>query len=118
MALRMAVYQLLTVQQLLRRQRPLGSDRSVKVLSLVIHHGKGHWTAATRLRKLFPRWVPGDYKVISRGMAGFRGDLAQTILQLKRDRSVEGTLAVLAELRRIADETGSDYGHLMTESCR
>lgn len=118
MALRMAVYQLLTVQQLLRRQRPLGSDRSVKVLSFVIHHGKGHWTAATRLRKLFPRWVPGDYKVISRGMAGFRGDLAQTILQLKRDRSVEGTLAVLAELRRIADETGSDYGHLMAESCR
>lgn len=53
--------------------------------------------------------------MIFRGTAGFRGDLAQTILQLERDRSVEGTLAVLAELRRIADETGSDYGHLMAE---
>ena len=115
MALRMAVYQLLTVQQLLRRQRSWGSDHSLEVLSFVIHHGEGRWKAATRLRKLFPRWVPGDYRVISRGTAGFQGDLAQTILQLERDRSVEGTLAVLAELRRIADETDSDYGHLMAE---
>ena len=59
--------------------------------------------------------MPGDYRVISRGTVGFQGDLAQTILQLERDRSVEGTLAVLAELRRIADETDSDYGHLMAE---
>lgn len=115
MALRMAAYQLLTVQQLLRRQRSLRPDHSLEVLSFVIHHGEERWKAATRLRKLFPRWVPGDYNVISRGKAGFRGDLAQTILQLERDRSVEGTLAVLAELRRIADETGSDYGHLMAE---
>ncbi len=115
MALRVAVYQLLTVQQLLRRQGSLGSDPSLEVLSFVVHHGEERWTAATRLRKLFPRWVPGDYRVISRGTAGFQGDLAQTILQLERDRSVEGTIAVLAELRRIADETGSDYGHLMAE---
>ena len=116
MALRMAVYQLLTVQQLLRRQRSLrSSHHSLEVLSFVIHHGEGLWSAVTRLRKLFPRWVPGDYRVISRGTAGFQGDLAQTILQLERDRSVEGTLAVLAELRRIADETGSDYDHLMAE---
>lgn len=53
--------------------------------------------------------------MISRDTAGFQGDLAQTILQLEQDRSVQGTLAGLAELRRIADETGSDYGRLMAE---
>ena len=115
MALRMAVYQLLTVQQLLRRRRSLRSDRSLEVLSFVIHHGEGVWKAAPRLRRLFPQWVPGDYRLISRGAGGFQGDLAQTILQLERDRSVEGTLAVLAELRRIADESRSDYDHLMAE---
>ena len=115
MALRMAVYQLLTVQQLLRRRRSLRSDRSLEVLSFVIHHGEGGWKAAARLRRLFPQWVPGDYRLISRGTGGFQGDLAQTILQLERDRSVESTLAALAELRRIADESSSDYDHLMAE---
>ncbi len=42
-------------------------------------------------------------------------DLAQAILELEQDRSVAGTLATLGALRRIADETGSQYDRLMAE---
>ena len=41
--------------------------------------------------------------------------MAQSILKLERDHSVEGTLAAVAVLTRIADETGDDYDRLMAE---
>ena len=47
-----------------RRMRLSRADRSLEVLSFVIYHGKGRWKAPTRLRKLFKRWAPGDYRVI------------------------------------------------------
>ena len=120
MALRMAVYQLLAVQELLRRSRSSGSGRSLVVLPFVIYHGKGRWKAPTRLRKLFPQWVPGDYRVVSRNPGGakataVRGDLTRTILRLERERSVESALAALAELSRIAEDTGSEYDRFMAE---
>ena len=115
MALRMGVYQLLTVQQLLRRRPSLRSGQPLEMLSFVIYHGRGPGKAPTSLRQLFPRWVPGDYRVISPTAGGFEGDLAQSILKLERDHSVEGTLAAVAVLTRIADETGDDYDRLMAE---
>ena len=115
MALRMAVYQLLTVQQLFRRRPSLRGGRPLEMLSFVIYHGQGSGKASTSLRQLFPRWVPGNYRVVSRAAGDFEGDLAQTILKLERDHSVEGTLAAMAALTRIADETGTDYDRLMAE---
>ncbi len=115
MALRMAVYQLLTVQQLFRRRPSLHGGRPLEMLSFVIYHGRGSAKASTSLQQLFPRWVPGNYRVVSRSAGGFEGDLAQTILKLERDHSVEGTLAAVAVLTRIADETGTDYDRLMAE---
>ena len=115
MALRMAVYQLLTVQQLFRRRPSLHGGRPLEMLSFVIYHGRGSAKASTSLQQLFPRWVPGNYRVVSRSAGGFEGDLAQTILKLERDHSVEGTLAAVAVLTRIADETGTGYDRLMAE---
>ena len=120
MPLRIAIYQLLAVQALLQRMRPRPTARSLEILAFVIYHGQGRWKTVTRLRELFPRWVPGGYRVIYRdpdaSVAGSaRGDLARTILDLEQDRSVDGTLATLAELRRIADDTGSPYDRLMAE---
>ena len=115
MALRMAVYQLLTVQELLRRNPSLRAEQSLDVLSFVVYHGPGRTKASSGLRDLFPRWVPGEYRLISRGQGGFKGDLAQTILELERDHSFERTVAALAELQEIADETDSDYDRLMAE---
>ena len=120
MPLRIAIYQLLSVQALLRRKRPSPALRSVEVLSFVIYHGEGLWRTAARLQNLFPRWVPGDYRVITRNpddgttRPGAR-DLARTILDLEKDWSVAGTLATLRELTQIADETGSRYDSLMAE---
>ena len=117
MALRIAVYQLLSVQVLHRRMRLSRPDRSLEVVSFVLYHGKGQWKAPTQLRKLFKRWVAGDYRVIpappDEGSTEFKGDLAGTILALERERSVEGTRAALGELRRIAEETGSDFNRFM-----
>ncbi len=120
MPLRIAIYQLLAVQALLRRMRPSATPRSVEVLSFVIYHGEGRWRTAARLQNLFPRWVPGDYRVIARdqdeGTARTSGrDLARTILDLEKDWSVAGTRATLRELTQIADETGSRYDDLMAE---
>ena len=119
MPLRVAIYQLLSVQALLRRTRPSPTLRSVEVLSFVIYHGDGGWKTATRLRNLLPRWVPGDYRVIARdpddGTTGSGGNLARTILDLEKDWSVAGTQATLGEMTRIADETGSQYDRLMAE---
>ena len=81
---------------------------------VVIYHGKGRWRVPTNLRELFTRWTPGDYRVISRGSGGTaRDDLAQAILTLEQDRSVEGTLAALESLRRVAGETGDEYDRVM-----
>lgn len=119
MPLRIAIYQLLSVQALLRRTR-LATPRSVEVLSFVIYHGEGRWRTAARLQNLFPRWVPGDYWVIAReqdeGTARASGrDLARTVLDLEKDWSVASTVATLRELTQIADETGSRYDSLMAE---
>ena len=120
MPLRIAIYQLLAVQALLRRMRPAATPRSVEVLSFVIYHGEGRWRTAARLQNLFPRWVPGDYRVIARdpneGAARASGrDLARTVLDLEKDWSVASTVATLRELTQIADETGSRYDNLMAE---
>ena len=103
MSLRVAVYALLTVQELLRRMRLSRTPHSLEVLSFVIYHGKGRWTAPTRLGGLFSHWVPGDYRVIPRqsdqgGSGTTRDDLSRAILALERDRSVEGTRATLRAL--------------------
>ena len=66
MALRMAVYQFLVVEELLRRMRPSPRTDSVEVLSFLIYHGDGTWRPVPGLRRLFNRWVPGDYRVIAR----------------------------------------------------
>ena len=113
MALRMAVYQLLAVQELLKRS--LRHRHSLEVLSFVIYHGRGQWRESTRLSGLFPNWAPGSYRVVSRGPGASPGDLAATVIELQRSQSVEGTLAALAELRRIGEDSGSDYGRLLAE---
>ena len=120
MAVRIAIYALLAAQGLLRRKQLARAGRSLEVLSFVIHHGGGRWTAPTNLRKIFTRWVPGDYRVISpeepeegKGAAGVRDELPRTILQLERERSVEGTLAHLRALQRLAGESGSEYDRFM-----
>ena len=117
MSLRIAIYQLLAVESLLRRIRGTTPARRLKVLSFVIYHGEGRWKSAETLRRVFPRWVPGDYRVISRqpDERVAPGDLARIILKLEQDRSVVGTLATLSELNRIADHTGSQYHCLMAE---
>ena len=117
MPLRIAIYQLLAVESLLRRMRATTPARRLEVLSFVIYHGEGRWKSAETLRRVFPSWVPGDYRVISRqpdeGVEP--GDLARIILKLEQDRSVSGTLATLSELNRVADETGGQYHRLMAE---
>ncbi len=115
MRLRMAIYQLMTAQQIFQRRPSLRREGSLEVLSFVIYHGRGTGEGAVGLRKLFPRWAAGEYRLIARHGSGFEGDLAQTVLALELDRSVEGTQAVLAELTRIAERTGSDYAGLMAE---
>ncbi len=115
MRLRMAIYQLMTVQQIFQRKPCLRREGSLEVLSFVIYHGRGTGKGAVGLRRLFPRWAAGEYRLIARQGSGFEGDLAQTVLALELDRSVEGTQAVLAELTRIAERTGSDYAGLMAE---
>ena len=115
MKLRMAIYQLMTAQQIFQRRPSLRREGSLEVLSFVIYHGRGTGKGAVGLRKLFPRWAAGEYRLIARHGSGFEGDLAQTVLALELDRSVEGTQAVLAELTRIAERTGSDYAGLMAE---
>ena len=55
MALRMAIYQLLTVQEVIRRARPSVRTDSIEVLSFVIHHGRRPWGKAPSLRQLFGR---------------------------------------------------------------
>lgn len=119
MALRMAVYQLLTVQELLRRMRPSPKTDSVEILSFLIYHGEGTWGAVPSLRKLFRRWVPGDYRVIARDRdhqaVEARTDLAQAILKLERHRGPEATLTTVDALRQVAEETGDDYDHFMAE---
>ena len=115
MKLRMAIYQLMTAQQIFQRKPSLRREGSLEVLSFVIYHGRGTGKGAVGLRKLFPRWAAGEYRLIARHGSGFEGDLAQTVLALELDRSVEGTQAVLAELTRIAERTGSDYAGLMAE---
>ena len=117
MPLRIATYQLLAVESLLRRMRATTMDRRLEVLSFVIYHGEGRWKSADGLRQLFPRWVPGEYRVISRqpGEAVEPGDLARIILKLEQDRSVVATRATLSELNRVADETDSQYHRLMAK---
>ena len=115
MKLRMAVYQLMTAQQIFQRKPSLRREGSLEVLSFVIYHGRGTGKGAVGLRRLFPRWAAGEYRLIARHGSGFDGDLAQTILALELDRSAGGTQAVLAELTRIAERTGSDYAGLMAE---
>lgn len=118
-ALRMAVYQLLTVQELLRRVRPSPKTASIEILSFLIYHGEGTWGAVPNLLELFRGWVPGDYRVITRdrdaSATAARTDLAQAILQLERDRGPEGTLTTVEALRQVAEETGDDYDEFMAE---
>ena len=118
MALRMAVYQLLAVQELLRRVPGPRGRRSVEVLSFVIHHGEGSWGKPPSLRGLFGRrWTPRDYRLVARepgpGPPGAGMDLPQAILALERDRSAEGTRATVEALRRIAERTGTEYDRFM-----
>ncbi|MCY3612417.1 MAG: Rpn family recombination-promoting nuclease/putative transposase [Gemmatimonadetes bacterium] len=119
MALRMAVYQLLTVQELLRRMRPSPKTDSIEILSFLIYHGEGTWRAVPSLQRLFTRWVPGGYQVIARDRdaeaTAARTDLAQAILKLERDRSPEATLTTVEALRQVAEETSDDYDHFMAE---
>lgn len=119
MALRMAVYQLLTVQELLRRMRPSPTTDSVEILSFLIYHGEGKWGAVPSMRRLFKRWVPGDYRVIARDRehqaVAARTDLAQAILELERDHGPEATLTTVEALRQVAEETGDDYDQFMAE---
>ena len=118
MPLRIATYQLLAVESLLRRMRATTMDRRLEVLSFVVYHGKGRWKSAETLRQVFPSWVPGDYRVIFRDPDETvePGDLARTILKLEQDRSVVATGATLSELNRVADESDSQYHHLMAKS--
>lgn len=119
MALRMAVYQLLTVQELLRRMRPAPKTDSIEILSFLIYHGEGTRRAVPSLRRLFTRWVPGNHRVIARDrraeVTAARTDLAQAILKLERDRGPEATLTTVDALRQVAEETGDDYDHFMAE---
>ena len=119
MALRMAVYQLLTVQELLRRMRPSPKTDSVEILSFLIYHGEGEWGTVPNLRELFRRWVPGGYQVVARDrraeVTAARTDLAQAILKLERDRSPEATMTTVEALQQVAEETSDDYDQFMAE---
>ena len=120
MALRAAVYGLLSVQELFRRMRPAPATDALEVLALVIYHGRGRWKAPTALHTLLPRWVPGDYHVISRdpeegGATAAQDDLAGAILRFEQERSVAGTQAALRDLRRIGEETGSSFDRFLAE---
>ena len=66
MPLRMAVYELLTLQELVGRMPAVRDWRSVEVLSFVVHHGRGRWRAPRRLERLFERLRPGP---VPRGVA-------------------------------------------------
>lgn len=116
MALRSAVYGLLTVQELLGRTKPAPSTDSLEVLTLVIYHGRGRWRAPASLGKLLPRWTPGDHRVIFRDpRGGAPGDLVGVVLRFEQDRSVEGTLTALDDLRRIGEETGARFDRFLAE---
>ena len=116
MALRSAVYGLLTVQELLGRTKPAPSTDSLEVLTLVIYHGRGRWRAPASLGKLLPRWTPGDHRVIFRDpRGGAPGDLVGVVLRFEQDRSVEGTLTALDDLRRIGEETGARFDRFLAK---
>ena len=114
MPLRMAVYELLTLQELVGRMPAVGDWRSVEVLSFVVHHGRGHWRAPRRLERLFERLRPGRYRVVSRGSGAPPAvDLARAVLDLERDRSPEGTLAAVRALEVAAGASGEEYDRFM-----
>lgn len=116
MALRSAVYGLLTVQELLGRMKPAPATDSLEVLTLVVYHGRGRWRAPASLGKLLPRWTPGDYRVIFRdARSGARDALAGVVLRFEQDRSVAGTLAALDDLRRIGEETEAGFDRFLAE---
>ena len=120
MSLRVAIYTLLAVQALLRRTGTPRRGLPLDVLAFVIHHGQGRWRAPTALGELFGRWVPGEFRVVSRARkerqdAIDRIDLPATILELEKVRSVEGTLAALVALQRVARESGGEYDRFMAE---
>ena len=122
MALRMAIYQLLTVQEVIRRARPSVRTDSIEVLSFVIHHGRRPWGKAPSLRQLFGRLVPGFFRMIEpdwdAGAAHATGDLVGIILALERNRSVDGTVAMVQALARIAEETDSAYNSFIAACVR
>lgn len=113
MGLRMAIYQLLIVQEFLERARPSPKPDTIEVLSFVFYHGAGKWAAVPSLRELFRGWVPGDHRVIPPG-DGAQIDLAEAVIALERDHGVDATLANLEVLRQIAEESGADYDHFLT----
>ena len=64
--------------------------------------------------------MPGEFRVVSRARKERqdvidRIDLPATILELEKVRSVEGTLAALAALQRVARESGGEYDRFMAE---
>ena len=123
MSVRTAVYGLLTVQELLERMQRPPATASLEVLTLVIHHGRSRWNAPTELAKVFSRWVPGDYRVISRDRGGCESgathdDLAGVILRFEQERSVEGTLTALGDLKRIGESTGVRFDRFLAECIR
>lgn len=114
MPLRMAVYELLTLQELVARVPAVRDWRSVEVLSFVVHHGRGRWRAPRRLERLFERLRPGRYRVVSRGSGASPAvDLARAVLDLERDRSPEGTLAAVQALEVAAGASGEEYDRFM-----
>jgi len=48
----------------------LGRAEELEVLCFVIHHGTDRWTAPGSLEELLPGWMPGSYRLISRGPGG------------------------------------------------
>ena len=110
---------LLTVQRLVRQLKLTSADPPLEFLTFVIHHGKGRWTAPTTLADLFSLWVPGNYRVVSRGLGegpvALRDDLPLTILELEQEQSMEATIRAVKALQRAAQEGGGEYDRLMAE---
>ena len=121
MPLRTKIYSLLAVQELLQRKRLALRPYSIEVLPpIVIYHGPGAWKGPTALDEVFPRGTPREFRVIFRdpegGGSGTAADLVEAMSGLDRDTSVEGTVAGLGRVQRIADETDDRLDRLLADS--
>lgn len=124
MALRTTIYSCLAAQSLIQRDKEVGrGDRELAVVALVLHHGDGQWSVATRLSDLFRDSAPDTYRVVGRmppdAQPTAPQDLPQLVLGLAgvtTAAQMRAALAVLLPLVEACED--EDFDRFMARSVK